>query len=105
MTYNEIISWLLSGDVSIQYQTQKDLVNADDITQKKYKACIAKEGFGQRFMACQHQNGHWGERFYQPKWKSTHYTLLDLTTAYQSILRTNDSTYNHTVQYWETISA
>ena len=25
-----------------------------------------------------HSNGHWGDRFYQPKWTSTHYTLLDL---------------------------
>ncbi len=30
-------------------------------------------GFSKR-----HANGHWGLDFYQPKWTSTHYTLLDL---------------------------
>ena len=25
-----------------------------------------------------HKDGHWGIRFYQPKWTSTHYTILDL---------------------------
>ena len=29
-------------------------------------------------MSLTNTNGHWGLRFYQPKWISTHYTLLDL---------------------------
>lgn len=31
-----------------------------------------------RFLSYRQPNGHWGIKFYQPKWKSTHYTLLDL---------------------------
>ena len=41
---------------------------------------IAKEGWGARFIACRNADGSWGERFYQPKWISSHYTLLDLRT-------------------------
>ena len=29
-------------------------------------------------MAKRKENGHWGKGFYQPKWTSSHYTLLDL---------------------------
>lgn len=39
---------------------------------------IANEGWGKRFLSNRKSNGHWGMRFYQPKWISTHYTLLDL---------------------------
>jgi hypothetical protein len=39
---------------------------------------IGKEGWGQQFLSKQQPNGYWGKSFYQPKWISTHYTLLDL---------------------------
>jgi len=72
---NKIISWLLGGDVSIQYQTYRDLLHLDKPgLQKK----IETEGWGLQFLSCRLPNGHWGKSFYQPKWTSTHYTLLDL---------------------------
>jgi hypothetical protein len=76
-TRKELIEWLLHGDPAIQYQAQRDLLQNDD---QNIQARIAKEGWGARFLA---QRGaqtpqHWGQRFYQPKWISTHYTLLDL---------------------------
>lgn len=75
MNKTEIINWLLQGDVSIQYQALRDLQNLDDkILQKK----IAVQGWGLDFLSRRNNNGHWGIRFYQPKWVSTHYTLLDL---------------------------
>ena len=75
MTDNEIIQWLLDGDVSIQYQAHRDLLFAErkDLQQK-----IAFEGWGKQFLSEQKPDGHWGDRFYQPKWTSSHYTLLDL---------------------------
>ncbi len=75
MNKNEIINWLLSGDVSIQYQTYRDLLDQEkpDLQKK-----IAVQGWGKQFLSMRNQNGHWGQRFYQPKWISTHYTLLDL---------------------------
>ena len=75
MPNTNILKWLLDGDVSIQYQTYRDLLNEDrpDLRER-----IASEGWGAQFLAQRQANGHWGKAFYNPKWTSTHYTLLDL---------------------------
>lgn len=73
-----IMSWLLEGDVSIQYQVQRDLLGAEPSALAALQRRIGQEGWGARFLASQGPNGHWGRGFYQPKWTSTHYTLLDL---------------------------
>jgi hypothetical protein len=65
----------MAGDPSIAYQTRRDLQGIDD---PALRARIATEGWGKRFLECRNEKGGWGERFYQPKWISTHYTLLDL---------------------------
>jgi hypothetical protein len=70
-----LIAWLLEGDVSIQYQVHRDLL-ADDRPDLRER--IATEGWGAQFLSFRKSEGHWGQRFYQPKWISTHYTLLDL---------------------------
>jgi len=69
------VKWLLRGDVSIQYQTRRDLLDQEC---PALRTRIASEGWGARFLRKRHPDGHWGQRFYQPKWTSTHYTLLDL---------------------------
>jgi hypothetical protein len=69
------IDWLLEGDVSIQYQVHRDLLDRE---KPKLRARIETEGWGARFLSFRMPDGHWGQRFYQPKWTSTHYTLLDL---------------------------
>lgn len=71
----ELIAWLLEGDVSVQYQVHRDLLGSE---RPDLRARIAEEGWGARFLSTQKPEGHWGQRFYQPKWISTHYTLLDL---------------------------
>lgn len=69
------ISWLLEGDVSIQYQVYRDLLGKErNVLQKR----IESEGWGLKFMNNRQPHGHWGRGFYQPKWTSSHYTLLDL---------------------------
>lgn len=70
-----IIQWLLSGDVAIQYQVQRDLLGTE---RPDLQARIANEGWGAAFLSAQRPSGHWGKAFYEPKWISTHYTLLDL---------------------------
>ncbi|MCB0732531.1 MAG: hypothetical protein KDC88_16020 [Ignavibacteriae bacterium] len=75
MTQNEIISWLLKGDVSIQYQTYRDLLSDE---KKSLRSKIEKEGWGKKYLSLRKPNDHWGMKFYQPKWTSTHYTLLEL---------------------------
>lgn len=72
-----LIRWLLQGDVSIQYQVHRDLLGTD---RPELQARISEEGWGARFLSKRLPNGHWGREFYQPKWISTHYTLLDLKT-------------------------
>ncbi len=75
MTDSEIIQWLLKGDISIQYQAHRDLLG---IEKPQLQKRIEREGWGKRFLSHRKPDGHWGIRFYQPKWISTHYTLLDL---------------------------
>lgn len=75
MEKQQIFEWLLKGDVSIQYQVYRDLLGID---RKDLQDRISNEGWGKQFLSKRKPNGHWGERFYQPKWISTHYTLLDL---------------------------
>lgn len=70
-----ILTWLMEGDVSIQYQAQRDLLGINNLELQKR---IATEGWGARFLQARHADGHWGQKFYQPKWTSSHYTLLDL---------------------------
>ncbi len=69
------MSWLLDGDPSIQYQTYRDLL---EVNKKSLQNKISKEGWGAKYLSFQNIDGHWGKAFYQPKWTSTHYTLLDL---------------------------
>ncbi|MBN1270692.1 MAG: hypothetical protein JXB26_00330 [Candidatus Aminicenantes bacterium] len=72
---DKILDWLLEGDISIQYQVYRDLHGNE---RRDLRSRIAKEGWGSKFLSFQNENGHWGIKFYQPKWTSTHYTLLDL---------------------------
>lgn len=75
MNEDRIIQWLLSGDVSIQYQVHRDLLGSD---KKQLRNRISDEGWGARFLKKRNKEAYWGRGFYQPKWTSTHYTILDL---------------------------
>ncbi len=75
MNDQQIIDWLLKGEVSIQFQVYRDLLG---IERKDLQNRIATEGWGKQFLLKRNSTGHWGMRFYQPKWISSHYTLLDL---------------------------
>lgn len=70
-----VVAWLLAGDVSVRYQTSRDLLQDDDAD---LQARISAEGDGATILAARQADGHWGRGFYQPKWTSSHYTLLEL---------------------------
>jgi len=72
------IAWLLEGDVSIQHLVRRDLLGDDPAGLETLRKRIVTEGWGARFLSCQRSDGHWGRGYYQPKWTSTHYTLLDI---------------------------
>jgi hypothetical protein len=69
------MQWLLEGDVSIQFQVYRDLLGQ---MRRDLQERIEQEGWGARFLAARNPDGTWGRGFYQPKWTSSHYTLLDL---------------------------
>jgi hypothetical protein len=75
MVNDQVLEWLLEGDVAIQYQVNRDLLGREIPALRER---IPSEGWGYRFLQARHNNGHWGQSFYQPKWISSHYTLLDL---------------------------
>ena len=75
MDKRQLIAWLLEGDVSVQYQVHRDLLATE---KPDLRDRIATEGWGAQFLSFRKREGHWGQRFYQPKWISTHYTILDL---------------------------
>jgi hypothetical protein len=70
-----VLDWLLSGDVAAQFRTTRDLLHRDA---SDLQARIPTEGHGAALLAARGANGHWGRGFYQPKWTSSHYTLLEL---------------------------
>jgi hypothetical protein len=45
----------------------------DDVRQR-----IGREGTGAVLLSARGDRGHWGRGFYQPKWTSSHYVLLEL---------------------------
>ena len=75
MINSDVILWLLDSDISIQYQVQRDLLGNDDL---KLRSRISLEGWGKQYLDAANQKGQWGQDYYQPKWISSHYTLLDL---------------------------
>ncbi len=75
MTEDARLSWLLAGDVSVAHAVHRDLLGE---ARPDLRARIATKGWGRRFLAVFGDHGHWGRGFYQPKWISTHDTLLDL---------------------------
>lgn len=75
MDQHEVTDWLLSGDPSIRYQVYRDLSDYDDVGMRSE---ISVSGWGKQILDQQKKDGYWGHDYYQPKWTSTHYTLLDL---------------------------
>lgn len=76
MVDSKIIEWLLKGDPSIRYQTNRDLLDLDKDKLNKLKRDIAKDGWGDKFLSKQGPDGIWGNGLYSPKWISSTYTLL-----------------------------
>ncbi len=75
---NSITAWLMSGDVSIQFQTARDLLGLSEKQTAPLRARIALEGWGKVLLEKRRDDGHWANGLYSPKWTCTHYTLLEL---------------------------
>lgn len=71
----DVLRWLRAADPSTAYLVARDLSGRDDPV---LRSEIAVSGVGAALLAARRPDGHWGSGFYQPKWISTHYTLLEL---------------------------
>jgi hypothetical protein len=77
-----VIDWLLEGDPSIRWQTQRDLTNATETAFECERKKIDRDGWGARLLAHQDAKGTWAGGkssdggLYSPKWISTTYTML-----------------------------
>ena len=95
---DKIFEWLLEGDISIQYQTRKYLLNEPEEKLKELRSRIALEGWGAEYLSNRNPSGHWSREFYQVKWVNSHYTLLDLRyleiESVQPIIETLDLIIN-----------
>ena len=75
MLKKELIDWIMRGDISLEYLAKRDLLDYNDLSLKKE---IGHQGWAKNILSKRQDNCHWGQGFYQPKWTSSHYTLLDL---------------------------
>jgi hypothetical protein len=79
---DKAIQWLLDGDAAIRWQTQRDLLGADERTVERERKKVARDGWGTRLLARQDPQGRWAggqssdAGLYSPKWTSTTYTML-----------------------------
>lgn len=73
----DILEWLLQGDVSVQYQVHRDLLDSSAASVRRLRNRIPKEGWGKEFLERRQADGWWAG-WYSPKWTSTNYTLLEL---------------------------
>jgi hypothetical protein len=79
---NSVIQWLLDGDPSIRWQTQRDLIGSKKHVFERERRKVARAGWGARLLARQDLKGAWAggaspdSGLYSPKWTSTTYTML-----------------------------
>ncbi len=73
---DNILSWLLSGDPAIRWQTLRDLIHAKPSITERERQKTMTEGWGARLLAHHQASGMWAGGLYTPKWISTTYTLL-----------------------------
>lgn len=73
---DDVLEWLMGGDPSIRWQTERDLLDARKATWGQTRKEVALGGWGKALLDQQDLQGTWGGGLYVPKWTSTTYTLL-----------------------------
>jgi hypothetical protein len=73
---DHVLSWLLTGDPAIRWQTLRDLTGAPANAVESEQRMVASAGWGARLLAKQNPEGTWAGGIYTPKWTSTTYTML-----------------------------
>jgi hypothetical protein len=73
---DDVIAWLLAGDPSVAWQTERDLLGLPQQRWARTRLQTRTRGWGRRLLDAQDPSGTWGGGLYSPKWTSTTYTLL-----------------------------
>jgi len=74
----QVINWLMKGDIAIRWQTMRDILAATKAQWQAERRKLTDSGWVSRFLSLQDAKGTWGGGTYSPKWTSTVYTLLQL---------------------------
>ena len=70
-----LYDWLMSGDPSIRYQTQEDLLGGSKEDIRTNRMYIELEGWGKELLDLQDSDGTWANNFIEPEFTSTLWTL------------------------------
>lgn len=74
---NQLYNWLNNSDPSVKYLYTRDILNASTENLELIQKEMLVSGWGYELMSHQKSDGYW-EKYYSPKWISTHYTLQTL---------------------------
>ena len=75
MAPDPVIEWLRSGDPSVVWQVERDLLDREESTWLRTRRRVATEGWGAALLAERADDATWGGGLYGPKWISTFYTM------------------------------
>lgn len=75
---DDVVAWLLDADPAIRWQVRRDILGEEEAAVADERAKVASEGWGAALLARQDDDGRWAASYYNPKWRSTTYTLLQL---------------------------
>ena len=67
MAHVDVMAWLLDSDPSLQFQVQRDLLDAPVSVWQRTKARTATEGYGAMLLAKQDPDGQWAGGAYFPR--------------------------------------
>lgn len=70
-----VIEWIRTADPSLDYLVERDVFGRDDAIRR---SGIGQSGWCKEYIQNRNADGSWGNRFYQPKWICSHYTILEL---------------------------
>lgn len=72
----DVVEWLLDSDPSIRWQVVRDLTHEPDAVVAAERAKVATEGWGERLLSLQSDDGRWGSAAWNRGWDSTMHVLM-----------------------------
>ena len=74
-----LLKWCMDFDPVIRYKTMKNIYKIPEIDLENEHSALEKDGLVSRYLSLVDKDTNmWDQGIYNPKWTSTHYTLLEL---------------------------